>query len=377
MTPPPSPAPSGLRRVLLLGAGHAHLEVIRQAAAFRAAGASLTVVAPPEFWYSGLATSALAGRVPEVLDRLDVAAFCRAMGVEWVEGEAAAADPGERTVTLRNGSRLGYDLLSVNVGSVVPAGLPGLAAHAVPARPLEPLLALGRHLGTVAGSREGTGGPGVVVLGAGPTGCEVALALRARSGSSLPVTVVAPGEPLPGFGPRARRLLRRALDGAGVEFHAGEAEAVEEGELRLSGGGALPFRRLVNATGLVPNPVARSLGLPVDEDGALLVGRTLEAPSRAGHFAVGDCARVEGAGHPRAGVYSVRQAPVLVNNLLAHLTGKPPRAFRLRRPVLLILSLADGTGLATFGPLAARGRWALRWKDRLDLEWLARYRVDP
>lgn len=115
-------------------------------------------------------------------------------------------------------------------------------------------------------------------------------------------------------------------------------------------------------------------GLPTGPDGHIRLSSTLEAPGHPGHFGAGDAVRVAGAGHPPAGVYSVRQAPVLVDNLLAHFTGSAPRSFSLRRPVLLILALGDGTGLATFGPLAARGRWALRWKDRLDQEWLGRYR---
>lgn len=150
---------------------------------------------------------------------------------------------------------------------------------------------------------------------------------------------------------------------------------VRPGTVDVASGARLTCTHMVNATGLVPNPVAARLGLPVHPDGAIRLTDQLQVPGHPGHFGAGDAVRVEGTHPPPAGVWAVRQAPVLVHNLLASLTGAPLRHFRLKRPVLLILALGDGTALATFGPLAARGRWALRWKDRLDERWLARYRV--
>ena len=151
------------------------------------------------------------------------------------------------------------------------------------------------------------------------------------------------------------------------------AVRVDSGQLHLADGRALPFRHLVHATGLKPNPVAARLGLPVEADGAIRVSPELQVPGHPGDFGAGDAIRIQGTAFPPAGVYAVRQAPVLADNLLAYITGRPLRTFSLDRPVLLILALGDGTALATFGPLAVRGRWAQRWKDRLDGEWMGRY----
>src|SRR5947209_4469363 len=59
-------------RVVLLGAGHAHLDAIRHARSFTRRGFDLTVVAPGPFWYSGLATGMLGGEYAPEDDQIDV-----------------------------------------------------------------------------------------------------------------------------------------------------------------------------------------------------------------------------------------------------------------------------------------------------------------
>jgi NADH dehydrogenase FAD-containing subunit len=75
----------------------------------------------------------------------------------------------------------------------------------------------------------------------------------------------------------------------------------------------------------------------------------------------------------RVGVYAVRQAPILTYNLLATLEHRPLRRFHPQKRFLLILNLGDDDGLATWGPLAWRGRTPFRIKDRIDRRFLARY----
>ncbi|MDZ7749617.1 MAG: hypothetical protein U5K43_13120 [Halofilum sp. (in: g-proteobacteria)] len=49
-------------RVVLVGAGHAHLWVAAKAGALRRRGAEVTLVAPGPTWYWGMATGVLGAR---------------------------------------------------------------------------------------------------------------------------------------------------------------------------------------------------------------------------------------------------------------------------------------------------------------------------
>jgi hypothetical protein len=61
---------------------------------------------------------------------------------------------------------------------------------------------------------------------------------------------------------------------------------------------------------------------------------------------------------------------VLAHNLVAALRGEPPRAYRPQRAALALLNCGDGTALASWGRLAARGRWLRSWKHHLDVGFL-------
>src|SRR4051794_3456310 len=129
----PHPAPR--RRVVLLGAGHAHLHLLSRARAFADHGAELVAVAPGDFWYSGLATGVLGGRYSPDEDRIDVAALVAAGGGRFVRDRAVRIDAARRTVHLADGPPLAFDLLSCDVGSEVPLDeLPGAAEYGWPVK---------------------------------------------------------------------------------------------------------------------------------------------------------------------------------------------------------------------------------------------------
>jgi len=367
-----------MRRVVLLGAGHAHLHVVVHAAQLVERGAEVVVIAPDDFWYSGLATGMLAGQYPPALDVVDVAALAARAGACFVRDRASAVASGARRVLLASGEALEYDLLSLDLGSEVPsATIPGAAAHGLPVKPLSNLARLRHDLEDRwrRGER-----PAVVVVGGGNSGCEIAAAiaqLALRCGGTAGVTVLADtARALPAIPACAARRAVRALRHRGIEVRTGSRVAVvEPGYVRTTDGAALPFDVLVLAIGLVPPALLRQSGFAVDQAGALCTDATLRARGEAAVFGAGDCIAFDGGTLPRIGVHAVRQAPVLLRNLAAALDGRDLRRYRPQRRALLILNLGDGTGLATWGPFAWRGRAAFWLKDRIDRRWLESVRA--
>ncbi len=99
----------------------------------------------------------------------------------------------------------------------------------------------------------------------------------------------------------------------------------------------------------------------------MLVRPTLASTGDDAVFATGDCAELIGQRLDKAGVYAVRQGPVLAENLRRRIRGEPLMAYRPQARALAILSTGDGRAVASWGDrFAVEGRWVWWWKDWID-----------
>ena len=144
--------------------------------------------------------------------------------------------------------------------------------------------------------------------------------------------------------------------------------------VHLADGTHLRADAVVLATGPRAPAFLAASGLQCnDADGAVVVDQHLQAANAPGVFAAGDCLHFAPAPLPRIGVFAVREAPILVHNLLAFLAGNPLRTFSPQHVFLSILNLGNRRALAYRGDLVWSGRFAWWLKDRIDRRWLEMY----
>jgi NADH dehydrogenase FAD-containing subunit len=358
-----------------VGAGHAHLHVAKHARALTQSGAGVLLVDPSDFWYSGLATGVVGGQYACDQDCVTPGPLIERAGGIYIRDRVDAIDVAARRLTLRSGGARAWDLLSINIGSVVATdGIDGVA-HATPVKPISSLCRLRRDLEAQAEAR---GRIDVVVAGGGATGCEVALnvqALARRRHWKHAVTLVAAEKPLlRGFPAGARAYVETTLARRGIDVVYDRVSTIDAESVTLESGVRIESRATVLATGLHAPRLVHELGFPASADG-LHVNEYLHVPGQPRVFAVGDCAHFLPRPLPTLGVFGVRQAPVLLHNLAAVLRGEALRAYRPQTRYLTILNLGDGDALARWGEFWWRGRSAMALKEWLDLRFLAKYRV--
>lgn len=348
--------------LLLIGGGHAHVEVVR-----RLGGrddVTATLVSPAgRTAYSGMLPGHIAGHHTRDEMMIDLARLTAAAGVGFVEAEAVAVDRAARAVRLADGRQERYDLLSLDVGSTPDlAAIAGAADSAIAVKPIDGFLDRLDDLARRAGAAERLR---VAVIGGGVAATEIAMAVKARlghaaaAGGSPPpeVSVIASKGLVPDVGARARRLLAAALARQSVAVETGSAVT----EVDASGFTTADGRRrladaVILATGAHAPALLATLGLPLAAGGFLPVGPTLQAIGDDAVFAAGDCAHLQASPRPKAGVFAVRQGPVLAENLLARATGRPLRAYRPQSAFLVLIATGDGRAIAARGRyLAAEG----------------------
>ena len=129
------------------------------------------------------------------------------------------------------------------------------------------------------------------------------------------------------------------------------------------------------AAGASPPMALRGFELPKSERGFLKAHRTLQTTANAPVFISGDTADIEGALVPKAGVYAVRQAPVLWKNLRRHFAGKRLHDYKPQRRFLSLLSCGDGTAILDYMGFTSHSGWAWMLKKWIDRKWMKRFRV--
>jgi len=341
-----------VKRILLAGAGHAHLAVLRSLLREPLQGARFALVSPrARQIYSGMLPGVIAGHYRREDAEIDLARLADAAGAEFIEGEVAKLDPEARLAVLQDGAELEYDLLSLNVGSLVERSIPG-AGFAIAAKPFEPFF---DKLTTVRLNR-------VAIAGAGAAGVELAMALRYRGAAVTLYSEQARPSP-----PRSERVLRRM----GVDLRPGMAvSAIERGPLVLAGAARQEFDVVILTTGAKPLPWLRGGRLARDERGFVMVDDTLQSVSHPGVFAAGDCATLQSGAVPKSGVYALRQGEALAVNFRRLLRGEPALGYRPQRHALLLLSCGRRYAIAQRGAWSAEGRWVWWWKNRIDRAWV-------
>jgi len=343
------------RRLLVLaGGGHSHALLLRRwlmrpwlrpvdTAVFLVSRCSTAL-------YSGMVPGLVAGLYSREQASIDLRQLCRRAGVAFIQAEITGLDPAAGALHLQQRPPLRFDRLSLDVGAVTPAPL-RVGEQTV--KPLEPFLHWLEQRPPEQPLR---------LRGGGAAAFELALALRCR-----------------GF---AVELLLR-----GRQLHLGSAAANRRG-LRLLQQLAIPVHRDVPAsapadlacTGSRAPAWLAASGLPVESSsGRVRTEASLQVEGHPSLFACGDCAVIAAAPRPPSGVWAVRAAPLLAENLRRSLAepGQPLRPWRPQPLALQLLATAEhphARALASYGPLAlGPSGWLWRWKDRIDRRFMAAF----
>ena len=349
--------------IALAGGGHANLHTLRRTGELVGRGFDVVLIDPSEhLHYSGMATGVLSGAHAPQENRIDIRGLVERGGGRFVRGRVAKVLYGDRALALEDGQTVPYDAVSFCLGSETRDG-----GDAVPVKPVANLEGVRNRL---LGSAAPAYAPGVLVVGGGAAGCEVAVnvaRLRRDAGGGGEMSLVEAGpDLLPASPASARRIVLERLRSSGVAVTLGQKATLQPGAAVLENGTKIEAGLILAATGVTPPDVFLRSRLATGDDGALWVNRHLQSPNDERIFGGGDAVSYRGTRLPQFGVFAVRQGPVLYHNLQAILRDEPLVPYKPQRRYLYILDLGDGTGLAIYGPLTLRGRLPLFLKHRID-----------
>jgi pyridine nucleotide-disulfide oxidoreductase family protein len=375
--------------LVLLGAGHAHIQVLKALAKARLKAADannpnsvvdarITLVSP----YASLAYSAMipgwvAGHYNLADCEIPIQPLATAAKAQWVQSKIVSINRAKKTIALLDGQVLGYDFLSINTGPAATAdSILGAREHGILVRPMEQFIAQWETLSAQISSQTSMEKHAhIVVIGGGASGVELALAARhhfLRPGFSVGVTLISDSNAWPAA---AEPLLASAFYREGVSIMRGQrVTKLTAGCAHLEGGGEVAGDYFIVAAGTAAAPYLRASGLDCDAQGFVRTNANMQSSNEPTVFAVGDCATMDEAAHQKSGVFATRAGAPLAANLMRALQGVALKAYQPPSSARYLISTGAKHAIAVRGESSFDGRWVWHWKNWLDRRFVAKYR---
>ncbi len=364
--------------LVLIGAGHTNAHVLRMWRMAPLADTRLTCITDRYTTaYSGMLPGTLAGLYGPDEMHIDLVRLCAASGARLIRGEVTGLDVANQRVLLNDRPPVPFDVLSIGIGSVPKLPPSGTSQpQVVTIKPMQTFLdRLGHRFAEVQSADDARTWQ-LAVVGAGAGGVEIAFCLASYMRRNHPdrryelMLIDSGDEILRGASAGMIRHARRELAARGVKLVLGRAVSdVCDGQL-LVGDEVLPVDVAIWATGGVAPPLLRELGLPTDDRGFLLTRATLRTVADAPVFVVGDSGTSIEHPTPKAGVFAVRQGPVLWENLRRQLHGDPLNPYIPQRGFMKLLGTGDRRAILDYKGMSFHARWCWTLKDAIDRRFM-------
>lgn len=373
-----------LKDIYLAGGGHTHALLIKKYGMNPWPGVRLNLISDSyQTPYSGMIPGLVAGHYCADDVFIDLAKLCEWSQVRFFQAKIEGIDLAQKFIILEDHPSLRWDLLSINTGSSpsLPSA-PGFADYSVPIKPIAAFLnKLDLFLEKVR--TDAIGQASIFIIGGGVAGIEIAFSLRARFRKLTPnkpikIQLAHSGQSiLPELSASARTLLEKQLVDAGISVLSNAtAERLSHDAISIKGHEPFPCHFCVVCSQARAPDWPRAAGFEVSPEGFILVNSCLQSVSNSRVFAAGDIAQWA---HPipKAGVYAVRQAEPLSQNLFRILAQQPLVSYTPQKNFLKLIGTGNGKALAIKGGLHFYGKFAWKLKKAIDQKFMLKLKPTP
>ena len=381
-----------LRDLVLVGGGHSHVGVLRMFAMKPEPGVRITVICTDiDTPYSGMLPGYISGHYSFDEVHIDLGRLCAFAGARLYHDAVVGIDRKNQKVICQNRPPVAYDLLSINIGSTPQVQhIEGAPTLAVPVKPIAQFNQ--RWLALLDKARQWPSHRGrmtIAVVGGGAGGVELLLSMQyrlrhelkalGRSPEDLKFVLLTSGDTiLPTHNPGVRARFVKVLQERNVEVHThAEVVQVSPGCLHTRDGRTFDADETMWVTQAGGPAWLQSTGLALDDKGFILVHPQLQCLNDPLVFAAGDIASLVERPLEKAGVFAVRMAKPLAENLRRSLRGQKLLAYHPQRHWLALISTGNRYAVASRGPWGFGGDWVWRWKDRIDRQFMRRFTELP
>lgn len=373
-----------LKKLLLVGAGHAHIGLLRRLRGTPLINADITLISEqPQSIYSGMLPGWMAGHY--ILDdiRIDIAAQCKQASVHFIQQPIVKIDAKSQRVMTADDYDHSYEVVSLNTGADTDmhwlnnadtnnAETNNADTNSVIA--IRPLHSFVNQWSQVLATAQRSAHYQLAIIGAGAAAIELVMAAQVALQHIHPnhqVFLICGDVLLAGFNQKFRHRVIKQLNRLSIEVIYERAIAYQNGTLiteRASLQQSFLMDAVIAATGVTGAAWTASTDIATVDNGFIAVNALQQSVSHNNVFAVGDVATRVDKDVAHSGVHAVHGGAVAADNLLTFMVdqNKPLQSYQPKNRTLYLLSCGDKYAIASWGSVSLQGRWVWYLKRYID-----------
>ncbi|MBV1756252.1 MAG: FAD-dependent oxidoreductase [Dethiosulfatibacter sp.] len=358
---------------LLVGGGHAHVNLIYNLRKKLTQKETILLVSEDNYqYYSGMASGFLEGIYSLEEMTFNLPKMCQEHGISFIKGKVTRIDTTSQKIWIDHQHTVGYQYLSLDIGSRIarPTFTLNIKNH-LPIKPWSNLTMIKEWM------FKANPNDCWILIGGGAAGVEIAFALRAgfekMEKKGINITIIHRyADILKDYPVKTRKKIIQYLERKNITIQCNsQITQVFETAITLNNQETIPYQKIIFTTGPIAPGLFEGTGLKLDNKGYMLVDPNLRSISNPFVFGAGDCIGFEDYPNiKKAGVYAVRQASYLCENLVMLNEGKELKAYYPQQDYLSIMSLGHKKAILHYKGLYWLGMWPWKIKNWIDMKFV-------
>ena len=359
-----------MKRIILAGGGHGHINILKKIMKRTIKDCEIMLITDYEKqYYSGMLPGFIGKIYTEEEISFQVEEMCISAGVKFIKEKIVEIDGVKKIVktvginNYKNIKEYKFDLLSINLGASAKRNF-GINENMTYVKPINNIIEFVKKIDEQSPGEKKK----MVIVGAGASGIELAFAFRARY-PKLKIDVISKNDILKNYNKKSTREVKKELREKEIELIINdELMKVDEKNI-FTEKNKKEYDYLIISNG-VKGAEIDFIGYDVTKDNFLLVDENLKANDYT--LAMGDSIEIKSYSRlPKAGVFAIRQAPILYQNIVDILEGKKElKKYTPQKKYLQLINYGDKRALMNYWKISISGKIPWKIKNYIDMKYM-------
>ena len=312
--------------LVLLGAGHSNIEVLKRLGMRPLNGLRVTLVSNKLVaTYSGMVPAYIEGEYKWENINIDLFHLCNHFNHRLIISEIIKIDKKKKIVFLYNRPPINYDILSINLGiKSNDSNIMGAKNYAFS---LKPISNIKETIDSLWEFNIRNPDNNIVLIGAGAAGVEVSLAIRSKLKKlnlNNNIFLISKNKDiLKNYNHLTKKICKEELKKNDIKIlYNIKVNRIHSNYITYNNNLKLYCKFPLLATSASPIRALKYSNLPLNKNGSIVIEKSLLVKGTDNIFAAGDIAEIDKYKTPKAGVYAVKQGNILYRNITKKFNNK-------------------------------------------------------